>query len=188
LCAVALMILVVSGPVAQSVGNVIGAGSTAVAIWGIAKWPVLAIVVIIVVALLYYATPNVKQPRFRWISVGAFVAIVVWLVASVGFAFYVANLSSYNKTYGSVAGGVIALLWLWLTNLALLFGAELDSELERSRELQSGIPAEEKLQLPLRDDRGLRKAEQKREKVVASGRHLRERFTHKGDIGDRPYK
>ena len=103
---------------------------------------------VLVVAILYYATPNVKQPKFRWISVGAFVAIVVWVVASALFGFYVANFSSYNKTYGALAGVIVFLLWLWITNLALLFGAELDSELERGRELQAGIAAEDELQLP----------------------------------------
>jgi membrane protein len=175
LCAVALLILVVTGPVAQSVGDRIGAGDTVVLVWGIAKWPVLLLIVVGIVGMLYYATPNVRQPHFRWISVGAFVAIVIWLVASVGFAFYVANFSSYNKTYGAVAGAVVALLWIWLTNVALLFGAELDSELERSRELQSGIAAEETLQLPLRDDRQILKAERKQAKTVASARRIRER-------------
>ncbi len=110
------------------------------------------------VALLYWATPNVQFTRFRLISVGSFVAIMVWLVASVGFAFYVANFASYNKTYGSVAGVVVALLWLWITNLALLFGAELDAELERGRQLQLGLAAEETIQLPVRDTRGIEKA------------------------------
>jgi len=173
LCVVGLVILLVSGPVAQSVGDQLGVGNTAVTAWNIAKWPVLAIVVILVVALLYYVTPNVRQPRFRWISAGAFVAILVWVAASVGFAFYVGNFSSYNKTYGSVAGGVVALLWLWLTNVALLFGAELDAELERGRELQAGMPAEETIQLPLRDDSGVRKAERKHWETVAAGRDLR---------------
>ncbi len=103
----------------------------------------LLVVVVLIVALLYYATPNVKQPKFRWISVGAVVAIVVWIVASAAFGFYVANFSNYNKTYGSLAGVIVFLLWLWITNLALLFGAELDAELERGRELQAGIAAEE---------------------------------------------
>ena len=125
-----------------------GLGSTAVTVWNIAKWPVLLVVVVLIVALLYYATPNVRQPKFRWISVGAVVAIVVWIVASALFGFYVANFSSYDKTYGSLAGVIVFLLWLWITNLALLFGAELDAELERARELQSGQPAEEVIQLP----------------------------------------
>ena len=97
-------------------------------------------VVVLVVAILYYATPNVKQPKFRWISIGAAIAVVVWILASVGFGFYVANFSSYNKTYGSLAGVIVFLLWLWITNLALLFGAEVDSEIERGRQLQGGFP------------------------------------------------
>ena len=173
LCVVGLVILLVSGPVARSVGDEIGIGDTALTVWNIAKWPALAIVVILVVALLYYVTPNVRQPRFRWISAGAFVAILIWVVVSVGFAFYVSNFSSYNKTYGSLAAVIVALLWLWLTNLALLFGAELDAELERGRELQAGLPAEEEIQLPLRDDRGVRKAERKRQETAAAGRALR---------------
>ena len=181
LCVVGLVILLISGPVAAAVGDVIGVGDTAVQVWSIAKWPALAIVVILVVALLYYVTPNVRQPRFRWISAGAFVAILVWVVGSVGFAFYVGNFASYNKTYGSVAGGVVALLWLWLTNLALLFGAELDAELERGRELQAGLPAEEEIQLPLRDDSGVRKAERKERETVAAGRELRMAAAEDGD-------
>src|SRR4029450_4910846 len=102
----------------------------------IAKWPVLAFVVVLIVALLYYATPNVKQPSFRWLSIGPFVAILTWAIASALFGLYVANFSSYDKTYGSLAGTILFLLWLWITNLALLFGAELDADLERGRGLQ----------------------------------------------------
>ena len=173
LCATALVILIVSGPLAESVGNAIGVGDELVMIWDWAKWPVLALVVMVIVALLYYATPNVDFTRFRVISVGAFVAILVWLVASIGFAFYVANFGSYNKTYGSVAGVVIALLWLWITNLALLFGAELDAELERGRQLQLGVAAEETLQLPVRDTRGIQKAAAREAKDVERMRELR---------------
>jgi membrane protein len=125
------------------------------------------------VAVLYYATPNVRQPKFRWVSVGAAVAILVWVLASVAFGFYVTNFSSYNKTYGSLAGIIVFLLWLWITNLALLFGAEVDAELERARQLQSGIEAEETLQLPPRDTRNSEKAEEKLEQKVAEGRRLR---------------
>jgi membrane protein len=174
LCVVGLAILLVTGPVARSVGDQLGVGDTALQVFNVVKWPCLAIVVILVVALLYYVTPNVRQPRFRWISPGAFVAILVWVAVSVGFAFYVANFSSYNKTYGSVAGVIVALLWLWLTNLALLFGAELDAELERGRELQAGLPAEEEIQLPLRDDRNVVKAERKRRDTIADARELRQ--------------
>jgi membrane protein len=173
LAAVALLMLIVSGPVAESIGNVIGLGSTAVTVWSIAKWPVLAVIVVVVVALLYYGTPNVKQPKFRWMSVGALVAIVVWVIASVGFAFYVGNFGSYNKTYGSLAGVIVTLLFLWITNLALLFGGELDAELERGRQLEAGIPAEEEIQLPARDTRNIKKARKKRDKDVALGRNIR---------------
>ncbi|MCW2806521.1 MAG: YihY/virulence factor BrkB family protein [Marmoricola sp.] len=187
LCAVSLLILVVSGPVAQSVGRALGAGNDLVRMWDIAKWPVLAVVVMVVVAVLYHATPNVDFGRFRVISAGAFVAILVWLVASIGFAFYVANFSSYNKTYGSVAGVVVALLWLWITNVALLFGAELDAELERGRELQLGIASEEALQLPVRDTRGLEKAVSRRTKDIERMRQFRLAAAGPGDPGDRPF-
>jgi membrane protein len=173
LVACVLVMLVVSGPLADSIGSVIGLGSQAVTVWSIAKWPVIALFVVLIVAMLYYATPNVKQPKFRWISIGAFVAIVVWILASVAFAFYVSSFGSYNKTYGSLAGAVAGLLWLWITNVALLFGAELDSELERGRELQAGIAAERELQLPPRDVRGIRKARKKDQKDIARGRAIR---------------
>ena len=182
LCAVVLVMLVVSGPLAESIGDVIGLGSTALTVWSIAKWPVLALMVVVIVALLYYATPNVKQPKFRWISVGAGVAILTWVVVSVLFGFYVANFSSYDKTYGSIAGVVVFLLWLWLTNLSLLFGAEIDSELERGRELQAGIPAEHELQLPPRDDRNIEKAREKEEKDVLLGRQIREAADPDGSV------
>ena len=173
LVAIVLLLLIVSGPVLGSIGNAVGLGDTAILVWRIAKWPVIAVAVVLIVALLYYATPNVQQPKFRWISVGAIVAIVVWVLASVGFAFYVANFGSYNKTYGSLAGVVVSLLFLWITNLALLFGAELDAELERGRELQAGIAAEEELQLPPRDTRNIEKADKKQAKDVALGRRIR---------------
>lgn len=173
LSATALLILVVSGPVAGAIGSALGLGDFAVLVWNIAKWPVLGLVMMMVVAMLYYATPNVQQPKFRWISVGAAIAILVWVLASVAFAIYVANFSSYNATYGSLGGIIVALLWLWLTNLALLFGAEVDSELERGRELQSGIPAEAELQLPARDTRKIEKDEKREAEDVARGRELR---------------
>lgn len=177
LIALVLALLVVSGPVAQSIGDVIGLGDQTVLVWEIAKWPVIAVAVMAVVAMLYYATPNVKQPKFRWISVGAAVAIVVWLLASAAFALYLATFANYDKTYGSLAGAIVALLFLWITNLALLLGAEIDSELERGRELQAGIPAEAELQLPPRDTRNIEKAEQKEAKDIERGRELREQAT-----------
>lgn len=174
LVALVALSLVVTGPLAQAVGSAIGMGSTAVTVWNIAKWPVLVAVVVLIVAILYYATPNVKQPRFRWISTGAAVAILVWVVASAAFGFYVANFSSYNKTYGTLAGVIVFLLWLWITNLALLFGAEVDAEMERARQLQGGIAAEDELQLPARDEKGLHKKQQKEEKIQEEGRALRD--------------
>ena len=187
LCAAALVILIVSGPVAEAVGSAIGVGDDLVVLWDWAKWPVLALLVMVIVALLYYATPNVDFTRFRVISVGAFVAILVWLIASIGFAYYVAHFSSYNKTYGSIAGVVITLLWLWITNLALLFGAELDAELERGRQLQLGVAAEETLQLPVRDTRGIQKAAAREALDLARMRELRLASTTPGDPADRPF-
>lgn len=165
--------LVVSGPVAEAVGNAIGLGSAAVTAWQIAKWPVLVLIVVLIVAILYYATPNVKQPKFRWMSMGAFIAIVVWVVASVAFAFYVSTFGSYSQTYGALAGVIVFLLWLWITNLALLFGAEFDSETERGRELQAGMAAEDELQLPPRDTRNLEKKARKEEKDREQARGIR---------------
>jgi membrane protein len=143
--------LVITGPVAQAVGDVIGLGSTAVDIWNVAKWPVIVLVVMAMFAVLYYVAPNVRQPRFRWVSPGGIVAVIIWILGSAAFALYVANFGSYNKTYGSLGGVIVFLVWLWLSNLALLFGAELDAELERERELKHGLPAHRTLQLPHRD-------------------------------------
>jgi membrane protein len=179
LAAAVLLALILTGSIAQSVGEALGLGSTGILVWQIAKWPVLLAVVIVIVALLYYATPNIRQPRFRWISVGAALAIVLWCLLSAAFGYYVANFSSYDKTYGTLGGVIVFLLWLWLTNLALLFGAELDSELERGRELQSGMAAEETLQLPPRDTRKLDKDEAAEEKDLQMGRELRRSHRHK---------
>jgi membrane protein len=171
--AAAAFMLTVSGPVATALGDIIGAGDVASTVWNIARWPLILALMILAVATLYYATPNVQQPKFRWISVGAGVALVTWVVASVLFGFYVAHFGSYNKTYGALAGVAVFLLWLWITNLALLFGAELDAELERGRQLQAGIAAERDLQLPPRDDRVAKKNEAEDEIDVERGRALR---------------
>jgi membrane protein len=177
LVALALLGLVVTGPVAEEIGDAVGIGSTAVLLFDILKWPVIVLGVVAIVALLYYFTPNVRQPKLRWVSPGAVLAIVTWALASAAFGLYVANFSSYDKTYGALAGVIVFLLWLWLTNLALLFGAELDAELERGRELQSGIAAEETIQLPPRDDRKLRKDEAKEQGDIDRGREIRHRAT-----------
>lgn len=187
LCAAGLLILVISGPVAESIGSTLGFQDQSVQIWEIAKWPVLGIIVVIAVAVLYRYTPNVRM-KFRVLTTGAFVAIVVWILASVGFAFYVGNFGNYNKTYGAVAGVVVGLLWLWLTNLALLFGAELDSEIKRARQLHDGIPAEDNLQFEMRDDKGVKKAHARRQKDILAGQAVRESHVGAGDLGDRPFR
>ena len=143
--------VVVTGPLAREVGDVVGAGDTAVTIWDIAKWPVILLAVITMMSVLFWTAPNVKHPGFRWITPGGVVAVVLWLAASLLFAFYVANFSSYNATYGSIAAVIVFLVWLWITNLAILFGAELNAELERERELAAGVPEEETIALEPRD-------------------------------------
>jgi membrane protein len=142
--AVVLIGLVLTGPLAQAVGDVIGLGSTAVTVWNIAKWPVLLGIVITIISVLYYIAPNVKHPKFSWVTPGGIVAVLVWIVASVGFAFYAANFASYNKTYGSLGAMIVFLVWLWITNLAILFGAELNAELERSRQIAEDPSAAER--------------------------------------------
>ncbi|GAA1346547.1 YihY/virulence factor BrkB family protein [Arthrobacter roseus] len=173
MAAAGMVMLVVSGPIAESIGNVVGLGSTAVTVWSIAKWPVLALFAVIVIALLYHSTSNVKQPKFRWISIGAVIALLVLGVATVGFAFYVTSFGSYNATYGAIGGVIVLLLWFWISNISLLFGAEFDAELERGRELQAGIKAEDTLQLPPRDTAGIEKNAEKNEEVIEQGRRLR---------------
>jgi membrane protein len=152
LAAVAIGI-VLTGPVVSAVAGPLGIGSTAQTIWNIAKWPVMLAVVMLMIAVLYHFTPNVKLPGFKWVTVGAVVAVLVWILASVAFALYVSMFGSYNKTYGALGGVVVALMWLWITNIALLFGMELNSERERSRELKAGVPrAEREIQLEPRDE------------------------------------
>ena len=147
--------VVVTGGLATQVGNLIGVGSTAVTVWDIAKWPVLVILVSIMVAVLYWASPNVRQPSFRWISPGSILAVAIWIVASAAFAFYVANFGSYNKTYGSLGGVIVFLVWLWISNVAILLGAEFDAEMARGRELEAGREGADPI-LPPRDTRKLK--------------------------------
>ncbi len=140
--------LVLTGPVVEAVGNSIGIGGTALTVWGIAKWPVLLGIAILMVGVLYHAAPNVKLPGFRWLTPGSVVAVVGWIMASAAFAFYVANFGSYDATYGSLGAIVTLLIWVWISNLALLFGMELNAERERSRELDAGVShAEKQIQL-----------------------------------------
>ena len=153
LVAILALALVLTGPIVDAVAGPLGISSTATTIWDIAKWPVMLAIVLAIIAVLYYATPNVKLRGFRWVTPGSIVAVVVWLVASAAFAFYVANFGSYDKTYGTLGGVVVMLMWLWITNLALLFGHELNAERERGRELAEGVPrAEREIQLEPRSE------------------------------------
>jgi len=153
LVALVVVALVLSGPVAKSVGRAVGLTDTAVALYGLAKWPVLVAVVLTMLSLLYYASPNVRLPGFRWITPGGMLAVALWIVASIGFALYVSNFGSYDKTYGTLGGVVTFLVWVWITNIAVLLGVELNAELERTREIQAGVPgAEESIQLPPREE------------------------------------
>jgi membrane protein len=147
LVAFLLLALVATGPVAKAIGNQIGIGSTAVTIYQIAKWPFMAAVVLVILGVLYYAAPSARLPRIQWLSPGAIVALSIWIVASAAFGFYLARFGSYNKTYGTLGGAISLLVWLWITNLAVLFGQELNAEIERGRQLTAGLPAERELQL-----------------------------------------
>jgi membrane protein len=150
--ALVLIAIVVTGPLARAIGDEIGLGGTAVTVWNIAKWPILVALVLTMLATLYYVAPNVRPPKYRLISPGVLVAVVLWVLATLGFFFYVASFGSYNKTYGTLGGLIVLLLWIWITNVALLFGAEFDAELERTRRLGAGVPPEESLDLPLREE------------------------------------
>jgi membrane protein len=151
LISIGAVAVVVTGPLAEEVGNVIGLGSAAVTAWDIAKWPVLVLLVSLMFSVLYWAAPNVKQPGFRWLTPGGVLAVILWIVASAGFAFYVANFGSYNETYGTLGGVIVFLVWLWISNIAVLLGAELNAEVERGRELEHGLPAEREIQLEPRN-------------------------------------
>ncbi len=153
LMAILALGLVLTGPVVDAVAGPIGLSDTAVDIWSIAKWPAMAAIFILMVDVLYYASPNVKQRGFRWVTPGALVAILGWAVASAGFAFYVANFGSYDKTYGTLGGLISLLIWFWISNLAILFGHQLNAERERSAEIEEGRPqAEREIQLEPRSE------------------------------------
>jgi membrane protein len=139
-CAVAV---VLSGGLAEQAGKLVGLSSAFVDAFNIVKWPILLVLVSFMFAFLYWATPNVKQPGFRWVSPGGLVAVIIWILASLAFAFYVANFGSYNKTYGALGGVVSFLVWLWISNIAVLFGAELNAELERGRRIEAGEVSED---------------------------------------------
>ena len=151
------VIVVFTGDLARVVGDAIGLGSVAVTTWNIAKWPVLVILVSLMFAILYWASPNAKTGGFRWVSPGGIFAVVLWMVASGAFAFYLANFANYNKTYGTLGGVIAFLVWLWISNIVILLGAELDAELERGRAIAAGHDPSDEPFLELRDDRKIKK-------------------------------
>jgi membrane protein len=152
LSTIVIIAVVVSGPIAQRVGNIIGLGSTAVMVFNIVKWPVIAFVVSQIFAFLYWISPNVRQPGYQWISPGGILAVILWVAASALFAFYVASFGSYSKTYGSMAAVIIFLVWLWITNLVMLLGLEFNAELERGRQIEAGHDPDAEPFLPHRDE------------------------------------
>jgi membrane protein len=154
LLALVSIALVLTGSLAVAVGDAIGVGKDVVDVWGVAKWPLLLIVVMTMFAFLYYVAPNVRQPRFRWITPGGILGVLLWICASAGFGIYIAHIGSYGQAYGTLASVVVFLVWMWITNLALLLGAEFDAELERARELAAGLPAEDRIMLPPRERAG----------------------------------
>jgi membrane protein len=150
LLAAGAVAVVLTGPVAEAAGNLFGVGDSAVQVWNIAKWPVLVLIASFMFAVLYYSAPNVKQPGVRSVLPGGVLAVVLWVVASAAFALYVASFGSYNKTYGALGGVIVFLVWLWLTNLAILLGAEFNAERARTRHIQAGHPADQEPYLPPR--------------------------------------
>ena len=175
---IAAAIVVLTGPVADQVGSAFGIGSTAVLIWDIVKWPVLIVLVSMMVTLLYKATPNVKQPSFRWISAGGVLAVIIWILVSALFAVYVSFSGSYNKTYGSLATVIIFLVWLWITNIAILLGAEFNAETQRERALRAGLPDDVEPYAEVRDTRKLDDPERER---VEQAHRMQDRFLHRSD-------
>ncbi len=145
----------VTGGLASSVGDLLGVHGTAVTVWEIAKWPVILIVVISMIALLYWISPNVKRPKFQLFSPGSIIAVFLWIAASAAFAFYVSNFSSYNRTYGALGGVIVFLVWLWISNIAILLGAELNAEIERGRQIEAGHPEDEGPFLEPRDRKAM---------------------------------
>ena len=145
-----LIMLFIGGRFAADLFGFIGLGPTAASIWSVARWPGALAITMLIFALIYYVTPDVKQRAFRWVTPGAFVGVLIWLAASVGFSAYISQVANVGALYGAFAGAIVLVAWLWLTNVALLFGAELDAEIERQKELGEGVPERETLNLPTR--------------------------------------
>src|SRR5581483_8188394 len=175
---IAAAIVVLTGPIASHVGNGLGVGHAAVLTWEIAKWPVLIILVSMMVTLLYKASPNVKQPGFRWISAGGVLAVLIWLLASAAFALYVSFSGSYNKTYGAFATAIIFLVWLWISNIAVLLGAVFNAEVQRERAMRAGLPEEVE---PFAEVRDTRKLDDAAKKDVEAAHRLRAHALHRSD-------
>ncbi|WP_127782555.1 YihY/virulence factor BrkB family protein [Rhodococcus sp. X156] len=165
------VIVVVSGPVAKQIGDVVGVGDTAVLVWNIAKWPVLLVLISVLLAILFWASPNAKQGGIKWVSPGGLLAVVVWVIISGLFAVYVTNFSSYDKTYGALAGVIIFLVWLWLSNVAILLGAEVNAELEHGRAIADGLPEDVQ---PFAEPRDTRKLDDEDKAAVAQAKQIRE--------------
>jgi membrane protein len=153
--AASALIVLFTGELAEWLGRLVGADRTAVTVWSIAKWPVLAVLVSATLGILYWASPNARQAGLKWISPGGLLAVVLWVAASVGFGVYAASFGSYNKTYGTLGGVAVFLVWMWISNIAILLGAELDAELHRSRAIATGHPSDAEPYVPLRDTRAL---------------------------------
>ena len=151
LAAIVALALVLSGPVVGALGGALGLSDTALTLWSVAKWPAMLVLVLVIFGILYYASPNARVSGVRWVTGGALLAVVAWIVASIAFAFYVANFSSYDKTYGTLGGVVVFLIWLWVTNMAILLGAEFNAETERAKQLHTDVEgARQELQVPER--------------------------------------
>jgi len=152
LAALVALALVLSGPIVGALGGSLGISDTALSVWRLAKWPILIGLVLVIFGALYYTGPNARVSGVRWVTGGAVLALVMWLVASVALALYVSNFGSYNKTYGTLGGVVVFLLWLWITNMAILLGAEFNAETERAKQIHTGVPgARRRLRLDERE-------------------------------------
>ncbi|KAB1142376.1 YihY/virulence factor BrkB family protein [Streptomyces luteolifulvus] len=162
LAVISALIVVFTGSLARQAGTALGIGDTALTVWSIAKWPVLVLLVTIMIAILYWAAPNVKGRGFKWVTPGSVLALVIWLIASAGFAFHEANFASYNKTYGTLAGVIVFLVWLWISNIAILLGPEFDAELARRRAVAGGLPESEEPYVPPRDTRAWSEEDERR--------------------------
>jgi membrane protein len=160
LLAASTLAVVFTGTLAEALGDALGVGKQAVLVWDILKWPVLVGIVSLLFAILYWASPNAKQGGFRWVTPGGVLAVLVWILVSVGFAVYVANFGNYSRTYGALGGVIAFLVWLWISNIAVLLGAEFDAELERGRAIEAGHPAEKEPFVPLRDTRKVKEGQE----------------------------